>query len=74
MLMNAPPRPLVSGGACTSFEYGYARNVNFTITMITSARHLQMPFYCTQYTQCAYIPLLHTCPQVCNITFAIAMI
>ena len=50
MLMNAPPRPLVSGGACTSFEYGYARNVSLTMTMITGARHLQMPFYCTQRT------------------------
>ena len=70
MLMNAPPRPLVSGGACTSFEYGYVRNMSLNMTMITGARHFQMPLY----TQCAYIPLLHTRTQVCIHTSAIAMI
>ena len=62
MLMNAPLRPLVSGGACTSFEYGHARNVSLTMTMITGARHLQMPFYCTKYTVCihASAPHMHT--------------
>ena len=61
MWMNALSRPLVSGGACTSFEYGYARNVSLTMTMITGARYLQMPFYCTQRTHAIVYIYLRYC-------------